>query len=184
MLPLVVDLRDRRVLVVGIGRGSSQRVDRLRAEGALVTLVARGASAAPHAGVVIEDREFEERDLDGVCLVVAATDSRRQNEQIAHAAGLRGILVNAVDDPPSCSCYFTAEHCDGDVVIAVSTSGASPSLAQWLRDRVATSLPRGLGDVATELRGRRRALLEAGKSTEGLDWSTTIEELVGLHEAG
>jgi precorrin-2 dehydrogenase/sirohydrochlorin ferrochelatase len=178
MLPLAVDLRGRHVVVVGTSRGASHRVSRLVAEGADVTVVGPAASRLGMAGIRTVDRPFQDGDCDGAVLVVAATGGAKENARVAKAAADRGILVNAVDDPAASSCYFTAEHHAGDVVIAVSTSGASPALAQWLRDAVVASLPEGVAEVAVELRRRRHSMHALGQSTEGLDWASVIEELL------
>ena len=85
--------------------------------------------------------------------------------------------MNVVDDPSRCSFYFTSVYRDGDLMVSVSSSGASPSLAQWVRRRIETALPAGLGRVAQRLREERRALHAAGEST-GRDWNGRVEELV------
>jgi siroheme synthase (precorrin-2 oxidase/ferrochelatase) len=69
-------------------------------------------------------------------------------------------------------------HRDGDVVVSVSTEGSSPALAQWVRNVVATALPKNLAAVARRLRAERDALHASGQSTENLAWMQRVEELV------
>jgi siroheme synthase (precorrin-2 oxidase/ferrochelatase) len=69
-------------------------------------------------------------------------------------------------------------HRDGDVVVSVSTEGASPALAQEIRSMIVQRLPSNLGEVASQLRTERTALHLEGSSTEGLDWKPRIRELL------
>jgi siroheme synthase-like protein len=98
------------------------------------------------------------------------------NDQIVAEAEEQHVLLNVVDDPARCSFYFTSVHRDGDVIVSVSSSGASPSLAQWVRRRVQELLPTGLAHVATTLREERATMHAQGLSTER-DWTARVEEL-------
>ena len=84
-----------------------------------------------------------------------------------------------VDDPQRSDFFFTAVHRDGDVVVSVSTEGASPALAQELRSMIADRLPDNLADVASQLRRERDEFHASGASTEGVDWRPRIHELLG-----
>ena len=101
------------------------------------------------------------------------------NDEIVEEARERSIWLNAVDDPPRCDFYFTANHRAGEVVVAVSTEGASPALAQVLRNRIAATLPDNLAEVASTLRAERDAMHHQGQTTEGIDWKPRINELLG-----
>ncbi len=92
------------------------------------------------------------------------------------------MWLNVVDDPARSDFYFTAVHRDGDVVVSVSTEGASPALAQELRSMIDERLPDNLGDVARQLRRERAELHAGGSSTEGFDWRPRIRELLGDSE--
>ena len=134
-------------------------------------------------------RPFEEADLDGVTIVISATDDPATQKQIHASATARKVLVNTVDIPGLCDFIVPAVIRRGDVVIAVSTSGKSPALAAALRAKIETMLPRDveraarvLGSVreAAHLRwstpeGRKRAferVIESGI----LDWIQTTED--------
>ena len=71
-----------------------------------------------------------------------------------------------------------ALHRQGDVTVAVSTSGAAPALAQAVRTIVAEQLPDNLAEVATTLRRERQGLHERGATTETQDWPARISELL------
>lgn len=179
MLPLALDLTDRDVLVVGLGRVGSHKARQLLAARARVHVITDALVAPVPEGVSsLRVRRYARGDLDGFFLVIAATGDAHVNDEIVREAEERRVLLNVVDDPARCSFYFTAVHRDGDVIVSVSTSGASPSLAQWVRARVRELLPPGLGSVASVLREERAALHAAGVSTER-DWRARVEALTG-----
>ncbi len=177
MLPLALDLSGRNVLVIGMGRMGAHKARQLLEAGARVHVISEALLVDVPEGVAsLRVRTYEPGDLEGYFLVVSATANSAVNDQIVAEAHERNILLNVVDDPARCNFYFTAVHRDGDVVISVSSSGASPSLAQWVRHRVQEVLPVGLGRVAQTLREERAALHDQGKSTER-DWSQRVQEL-------
>ena len=182
MFPLVAELGGRRVVVVGAGAVGSRKAQQLVDGGAAVTVVAPEVLAALPGGTTLITREFRDGDLDDAVLVVSATGRPDVDDAVVAAARVRNVLVNVVDDPRRSSFFFTAVHREGDVVVAVSTEGASPALAAWVRDRAAAALPRGLARVARRLRAERARCHDEGTSTEGIDWSTRISALVA--EAG
>ena len=179
MLPLAVDLTDRAVLVIGAGAIGARKAATLLDAGASVAVIATELSAALPEGLrSVEERPYRAGDLEGAFLVVAATGDPEANDAIAAEAAQRRIWLNVVDDLERSSFYFAALHRQGDVVVSVSTSGASPALAQELRDRIARSLPGHLDAVAATLRAERDAVHAAGRSTENLDWRSRVAELL------
>jgi len=179
MFPLVADLRGRRVVVIGAGRVGVEKASTLLECGALVTMISVQVLAPLPEGLDrVLIRTYEPGDLDGALLVVAATANATANDEIVQEANERGVLVNVVDDLARSNFYFTANYRDGDVLVSVSTAGASPALAQWVRDRVAGALPKNLARVARELRRERSRLHDAGESTERRPWAQRVVELV------
>jgi siroheme synthase-like protein len=138
LYPLFLRLRDRRVLVVGAGSVGARKVRELLAVGAEVVVV---APAGDIAGVEIARREFVESDLDGVWLVIAATNHAEVNRAIAAAAEQRRIFVNAVDDPPNASAFFGAVIRRAPFLIAISSSGELPAMSRLLREVIEAALP-------------------------------------------
>lgn len=138
LFPIFVKLAGRRCLVVGGGSIAESKIESLLTAGASVTVVSPTLTAGlarqqRQAPFVWEPRRFELSDLDGVFLVIAATSEDATNEMIFREADRRGILCNAVDQPPRCHFYFPAVVRRGELQIAISTAGLSPSLAQRLR---------------------------------------------------
>ena len=139
--PLFIELRHRRVLVVGGGVVAERKVATLLQAEADVTVVAPeigpGLEKLEASGAIrTARREFEEADLDGALLVVSATDDPDTQERVAKLARAQRILVNTVDQPRLCDFIVPAIVRRGDVVAAISTSGKSPSLAATLKERV------------------------------------------------
>ena len=183
MFPLVVDLRHRRVLVIGAGRVGAQKINQLLNAGATVSVITDEVSAplAPEIASLVV-RPYQRGDLAGAFLVVSATGDSQVNDLIVAEANELNILLNVVDDTARSNFFFTAVHRDGDVVVSVSTQGASPALAQWVRNVVAVTLPKNLASVARRLRAERDALHGNEKSTENLEWMRRVQELIDEDE--
>ena len=81
-------------------------------------------------------REFEAEDLEGVILAIAATDDKFVNRLVAAEAGARNIWVNVVDVPDLCTFVVPASLTRGDLILSVSTSGASPMAARRVREKL------------------------------------------------
>ena len=154
LLPLFLDLTGRDVLLVGGGPVAAAKLRQLRAAGARVRVVSPlvlaeiAAAEEGEGGVEILRRPFAPADLDGVWLVVAAA-TPEVNRQVAEAASIRRLFVNAVDDPDNATAYLSGVVRRDDVTIAISTSGAAPALTALLREAIDAVLP---GDLATWLR--------------------------------
>jgi precorrin-2 dehydrogenase/sirohydrochlorin ferrochelatase len=184
MLPLVFDLEGREVLVLGAGAVGARKAAQLVAAGAEVHVISTALLAELPAGVAsVEERPYRVGDLVGRFLVVSATADDAANDRIVAEAEAERCWLNVVDDPGRSSFYFTALARFGEVVLSVSTEGASPALAQELRDRAAAALPPSTAAAAEALRAERRRLHEAGESTEGLDWRPLVLDLLDAPEA-
>lgn len=166
--------------MVGGGPVAARKAATLLGAGAEVTMVAPAFSTAAlalHLDHV--ERTYEQGEAAQYQLVIAATGIVEVDEAVFDDAEAAGVLVNAADDPAHCRFLLPAVHRIGTVSVAVSTDGASPALAVWLRDRLADELGDDTAELA-ELVGRaRRALHDAGESTEGRDWRGLIETLGG-----
>ncbi len=179
MFPLVLDLSDRTVLVIGAGQIGARKAAQLVAGGARVKVIAKEVLAKLPDGVEsVHQRSYRSGDLNSVFLVVVATGDDLVNDQIVREARAKNVLVNVVDDPRRSNFYFTAIHRDGDVIVSVSSSGASPALAQWVRDRAVSGLPDNLAEVARRLKEERASLHERAESTEQRNWTERVEQLV------
>jgi precorrin-2 dehydrogenase len=161
--PVALILEGRPCLVVGAGREGEGKIAGLLAAGASVRVVAPRATRtvrewAREGRVRREQRAFEAADLDGAFLVVIATSSPAVNEIVWREARRRGVLCNAVDDPPHCDFYYPAVVRRGSLQIAISTDGKSPALAQRLRRELEEQFG-GEYEAWIEHLGRKRELL-------------------------
>lgn len=143
--PVFLNLEGRRCLVIGGSRLAAEKAFSLRACGARVTVVSETlveelAEAALLGQVQWIRRHYQAGDLEDFFLAVAAPDDRRINGAIYREAQQRGVLFNALDDPPHCQFIFPSVHRQGDLVLAISTSGVAPALAVRLRQRFGAEL--------------------------------------------
>lgn len=179
--PVFLDLSGMRVLVVGGGRIGARKADGLIAAGAQVRLVASDVSDDVDRSTIddIREKDFDEADLDDVRLVITATGDHDTDQRISEAARANGIWTNAADQPVDCEFILPAITRAGRVTGAISTDGASPALAGYLRDRLAEILDDRVAEIADVLADERRAVQEAGGSTEDIDWRPRLLELFG-----
>ncbi len=151
-----LDLTERSVLVVGGGRIALEKVDGLLVAGARVTVVA--PQIVPELAtrdVELARREYRTEDLDGRFLVVAATSTSSVNRRVFREAEERTLLCNVADVPELCSFILPAVHRQGPIAVAVSTGGASPALAQRLRNEIAEIVRPEHAALADQLRELR-----------------------------
>jgi precorrin-2 dehydrogenase/sirohydrochlorin ferrochelatase len=165
MFPVFFKLEGRRCLVVGSGTIAVPKIASLLRAGGVVTVVAPQAQdeikEQARAGVLsLFEREFDDGDLDGMFLVIAATDLQVVNHRVAESARARKVLCNSVDDPPDCDFFYPSVVRRGDLQIAISTAGKSPALAQRLREEVDALLPADIGDWLDQLGKTRLKMLE------------------------
>jgi len=153
-------------VVIGGGTVAEQKVLGLLTAGAHVTVVSpettlRLADLAASGGIDLRRRSYRAGDLAGAWLAIAATDDRTANAAVWAEAERLGVPLNAVDDLDHCSFIAPAIHREGDITVAVSTSGKSPALAARLRQRAArlvgpaeARLCELLGELRPELAAR------------------------------
>jgi precorrin-2 dehydrogenase/sirohydrochlorin ferrochelatase len=161
LFPMFLKLTARGCVVVGAGGIAEGKIESLLAAEAQVRVIAPAASARVRAwadggDVVWERREYAAGDLEGAFLVVAATATPEVNRAVFAEAAERGVLCNAVDDPPFCDFYFPSVVRRGELQIAISTAGESPALAQRLRKEINAALPLDTGEWLEELGRLRR----------------------------
>lgn len=136
-------LTGRRCLVVGGGEVGLEKVEGLLACAGEVTLISPEAALelerlATEGSILWERREYAGRqDLEGVFMVIAATDDTEVNIRVFDDAEERAMLVNVVDVPPLCNFILPAIVRSGPLAIAISTAGASPTLARRMKAEIA-----------------------------------------------
>jgi precorrin-2 dehydrogenase/sirohydrochlorin ferrochelatase len=171
LFPMFVKLEGKHCLVVGAGRVGEPKIVGLIDTGACVHVIALEASDAvkawAQAGKIrLELRAFSVGDLDGTLLAIVATASRALNGSIYREAQRRGVLCNVVDDPEYCDFYYPAVVRRGDLQIAISTNGQSPSLAQKLRQQLERQFGPGYARWIADLGETRRLVLASSLDAE------------------
>jgi precorrin-2 dehydrogenase / sirohydrochlorin ferrochelatase len=180
LFPMFVKLTGRQCLVVGAGKVGEPKIGGLIETGASVHVVAIAASEqvrewAVAGKIELELRAFSKHDLDGKFLAVAATASPSLNQLVYREAQQRGVLCNVVDVPELCDFYYPAVVRRGDLQIAVSTAGQSPSLARKIRQQLERQFGDGYAGWVKQL-GETRGLILASD----LDKETKLELLHSL----
>jgi siroheme synthase-like protein len=174
--PVVLRVAGRPVLVVGGGPVALRKVQGLVGAGAAVTVVSPDfVGAFDDLEVRCIARPYRCSDLEGMRLVIAATNDPAVQQQVFDDCERAGIWVNSADDPDRCSFILPALTRRGPIIVAVSTQGRSPALAQQLRDRVAASLPADLEQRIAAAAARRDDAHARGDSTEDMDWSGLLD---------
>lgn len=139
-LPVMLDLRGRRALVVGSDADAVARVERLVRAGASVRVLVAAdppealCTLAAGGSVHIERRPAAPEDLDGVTVTFVATSEEAQAPPLYARAVEVGRLLCTVDRPELCTFINPAAVQAGPLSIAVSTGGASPALARRIRE--------------------------------------------------
>lgn len=161
-LPIFLNVREQRCLVVGGGDIATRKAAMLLRAGAQVHVVAPAINAELteklEAGKgSARTGDYCATDLDGVSLVIAATDDQTVNRQVHDDCRARQLPVNVVDNPALCSFIFPSIVDRSPLVMAVSSGGKSPVLARLLRARMETTIPAAYGRLA-DISGEFREL--------------------------
>ena len=166
--PFFVDIENRPALIAGGGTVALRKVRKLLPYGPRLTVVAPEITAELTGlpGVTLLSRPFQPEDLVGMDFVIAATADRELNREIASLCQARHIPVNAVDDREFCSFLFPCLIQRGTLSVGISTGGASPTAAIYLKDRLNELIPEGLEDILDYLESLRPRL-KAALPSEG-----------------
>jgi len=160
LFPVFLKLEGRPVVLVGGGAVAAAKLRALLDARADVTVVApRVREEILAAPARVRLREFEDSDVDGAWLVIAAA-TPEVNRRARAAGDSRRVFVNAVDDPEVASAYTGGVLRRGGATIAVSTEGRAPALAGLLREGLEALIPDEIETwvaAAQALRGRQKA---------------------------
>lgn len=175
LFPIFLKLAARPCIVIGAGHLAESKIESLKAANARITVIAPEASErirelAAAGEIEYRERPYAEGDLTGSFLVVAATNVPAVNRAVFQEATEKGVLCNAVDDPPFCDFYFPSVVRRGDLQIAISTAGASPALAQKIRKDINAQLPLDAGEWLADLGNLRREVVAAEPLNDERKW--------------
>lgn len=184
----LIDLSNRKCIVIGGGTVALRKVEGLLASGADVSVISpalvQGLAELHAAGKIASiAREYQEDDLDAAWLVIAATDDPAVNHAVAAGAMRRGQLVNVVDDPEHSNFIVPAVVRRGELALAICTGGASPALSRRLRERLEELIGPEYGDLAAllaELRPQLLARFPAGQPRLDAALQLVDSDLLGV----
>lgn len=154
--PLFTRMDEMRCLVVGGGRVALHKAQTLMSFGGHVRVVAPDVLPELAAcSVELVRRTVQEEDVTWAGLVVDATGDPQVGEMLSHLCTARGVPLNVVDRPELCTFIFPAILRKGPLVAGISTGGASPTAAAWVRNRLGEMLPEKFEDILIQLQALR-----------------------------
>ncbi|HUU91436.1 MAG TPA: bifunctional precorrin-2 dehydrogenase/sirohydrochlorin ferrochelatase [Phycisphaerae bacterium] len=158
--PIVLNLAGRRAVLVGGGKVALRKARALADAGAGVRVVAPEflSEFADDHRLECVAAAYDAQHLDGAVVVIAATDDEAVNARVAADARAAGALVNVVDRPALCDFLVPAQVARGDLLIAISTGGAAPSLSRRLRERLEKEFGPEYGALLATLRDVRERM--------------------------
>ncbi len=162
--PVFVLIAGKPCLVVGGGNVAARKVQDLLTAGARVTVVSPALTPALAALAAAGEirhlqGDFQEEQVEGMALVIGATDDQEVNAKVSAAAQARSIWVNIVDQPDLCTFIVPAQVRRGELTLAISTGGASPALARKMREELELHFGPEYGPYLAILQAVRSQLL-------------------------
>jgi siroheme synthase-like protein len=168
LYPIFLDLSDRRCVVVGGGEVANRKARKLLQARARVVVISPEVGAELESvAVEVHRRPYSVGDLEGAYLAFAATDSREVNAAVAREAKERGIPVNVADRPSEGDFALPSTLRRGGLQVAVSTGGASPTLARKIKDELEEVFGPEWAGIVEELSRNRRSGQKSDERLEG-----------------
>jgi precorrin-2 dehydrogenase/sirohydrochlorin ferrochelatase len=168
LYPIFLDLSGRRCVVVGGGEVANRKARKLlQARAEVVVISPELRPELESVATEIHRRPYEAGDLEGACLAFAATDAREVNAAVADEAEERGIPVNVADRPSEGDFALPSVLRRGRLQVAVSTGGASPTLARRIRGELEETFGPEWAGIVEELRAARLEGAPLGEELEG-----------------
>ena len=175
--PFIMDIENKRFLIVGGGGTARRKLGTLRKFDAQVTVLAEKTQIEEEDGVRVLLKTFEEADLAGIDYVIAATGSDGSDAKIAALCKARGIPVNTTSNAETGDFYLPATIKEGPLIVAVSTSGTSPAFARKMRQQIETGLPLHIGEILERMGTFREEMMRRIPTQEGRQ--AAYEEILG-----
>jgi precorrin-2 dehydrogenase/sirohydrochlorin ferrochelatase len=166
LFPIFIKLEQLHLLIVGGGYVGLEKLTAVLANSPQthVTLVAPEIRneirelAALHKAVELKQKEYDLSDLENKDLVIVGTNNKTVNSQVQQDCKVRRILVNVADTPDLCDFYLSSVVKKGDLKIAISTNGKSPTFAKRFREVLEEILPESLQETLDNLQQIRNRL--------------------------
>ena len=183
LFPIFIKIENLHTLVIGGGYVGLEKLEALlkNSPKASITLVAPEIRAeilelAKHHQVVLIKERYDTKFLEGKDLVLCGTNDKAVNRQVKEDCQARKILVNVADTPDLCDFYLSSVVQKGDLKIAISTNGKSPTFAKRFREILEEILPDSLQETLDNLEKIRNKL--KGDFTEKVEKLNEITKIM------
>jgi len=184
LYPILLNIEERIVVIIGGGAIAYRKINDLLQTGAIIRII----SPEIHKGIEelykinfnrieIVKRSYRHGDLEGAILVYSATNCRDINSKVFKEAESRKIFLNSVDDPSNCSFYVPSTMRRGDLILSISTSGASPAMAAKLRRLIEKDISDDIEDILESLK-RIRVILKNNNSLNSSARGDILKKIV------
>lgn len=188
--PVFLNLTGRRCVIIGGGQIAEGKIAKLLDSGSKIIVISPDATQgirgfAERGQIEFSERKYQNGDLEGAFICIAATNDRVVNQEIFEEAEKNGILLNAVDDMPRCSFIAPSIVEKGPVTVAISTGGASPALARKLREKMEVSSALDWADATSVLSKARQIIKDKQIAVDPQRWQCCMtDEILSLAQAG
>jgi uroporphyrin-III C-methyltransferase/precorrin-2 dehydrogenase/sirohydrochlorin ferrochelatase len=187
-LPILLDVKGHRALVVGGGTVAARKTNLLVRAGCDITVIAPElnddmARLVQENGIEHRTDEFVPQDLDGCTIAFGATSDRATNRKLSELAKAAGVKVNVADDPELCDFIMPAIVDRSPILVAIASGGTSPLLTRMLKARFETTIPAAYGRLA-EFAGKYRDRVKAAipdMTRRRRFWETMIAGSIAEH---
>jgi siroheme synthase-like protein len=166
LFPIFIKLNTIRVLVVGGGNVALEKMGGIKRADITANVVLIGKEISEELMELIHDmpnvevqkKEFEISDINNCQLVISATDNREVQIQIQEACKQKGILCNVADTPDLCDFYLSSVVHKGNLKIAISTNGKSPTIAKRIKEVLEDVFPNEIEEVLQNINTIRKRI--------------------------
>ena len=172
--PMFLNLEDKEILIVGGGKIAFDKLEKLLNFTKNITIIATQFSHDMHNmalknSLKMQKREYKSGDLKGFDIAIIAVDDINLQKRIWEESRELKTLVNCVDLPKYCDFFFGSFINEGDLTIAISTSGSSPAVAKYLKKYLKAILPKNLNQFIDEMKSIRNRLPKGKERMKMLD---------------
>lgn len=182
--PMYMDMQNLKVLVVGGGTVAVEKLEKLVDFTQEITVIASEVSAQAHTlikdhSLTLCQRAYKKGDIKSFDIVIVATDTVELHKAIYEESRESRTLVNSVDNTEYCDFIFPSYVQKGDLTIAFSTGGASPSFAKQIRRHFEKSIPESVGEFLQKMKFLRSTMPKGKERMEYFD--ILVEEYFRKH---